>query len=274
VLCEQVLRIRFFNHSQLICYICFALSVYYSPVRGLERPFSNDQITTTLLHILLVVYFCALCAVSLSARQLIAVLVPYWLLQIGLASLWFYVGLVDPATSGGVVLPGRSTSLDSRRYCPACRKVIVNYDHHCSFLNCCIGQRNYAQFYLLTMIGTTLYTLQVVIGIITLTVWLNKEQLASVFGSDSAGYIAWGVFIGVSACVGASFISLCSFHTYLIGLGKGTYDYIVETQLKREARRHAKREKLSTAPKADLLKEARAEDAHLKRDRVADSSVP
>jgi hypothetical protein len=124
------------------------------------------------------------------------------------------------------------------------------------------------------MIGTTLYTLQVVIGIITLSVWLDKQQLASVFGSDSAGYIAWGVFIAVSACVGASFISLCSFHTYLIGLGKGTYDYIVETQLKREARRHATREKLSTAPKADLLKEARAEDAHLKRDRVADSSVP
>src|SRR5690242_1618895 len=81
--------------------VCAAVLLH--AVRGLERPFSRDQLFTTVLHCLLVVYFIALCTRSFAPGELlIAVLVPFCILQLVLFTAFFYVSYVDPAQVGGI----------------------------------------------------------------------------------------------------------------------------------------------------------------------------
>ena len=35
----------------------------------------------------------------------------------------------------------------SSKHCRACAKCTLGFDHHCVWLNCCIGERNYWQFF-------------------------------------------------------------------------------------------------------------------------------
>lgn len=72
----------------------------------------------------------------------------------------------------------------------------------------------------------------------------NSEQK---FGTFTTGAIAWGVHDTVSFVIGASFCSLFCFHTFLIVMKKGTYDYIVEGQAAREAKRKERQAKLKQA---------------------------
>ncbi len=47
------------------------------------------------------------------------------------------------------------------KHCYSCRKCVDGFDHHCPFLNTCIGQRNYAQFITFSAAFETLSLLQV-----------------------------------------------------------------------------------------------------------------
>jgi hypothetical protein len=59
-----------------------------------------------------------------------------------------------------------------KRYCAQCAKTVIGLDHHCSWLNTCIGIQNYVPFISLVTIGFLQMALQVCFGMLTLLLLL------------------------------------------------------------------------------------------------------
>ena len=53
-------------------------------------------------------------------------------------------------------------SRNKSNYCIQCKKMVLGIDHHCTWLNTCIGSKNYILFVTIVIIGTLQMGLQVV----------------------------------------------------------------------------------------------------------------
>lgn len=47
----------------------------------------------------------------------------------------------------------------SSKHCQACKKCVIGFDHHCLWLNCCIGSPNYNQFLALLALSSLLFSM-------------------------------------------------------------------------------------------------------------------
>lgn len=93
-------------------------------------------------------------------------------------------------------------------------------------LNTCISSRNYVHFYLLGVSGSLLYGYMVAIGILVQFL-VDEDDLRDGFGSLVAGRWSWGIFDVMSGWIAFSFVALAGFHSYLLCIGMGTYDWVV-----------------------------------------------
>lgn len=58
---------------------------------------------------------------------------------------------MDPSVPGAATCSCHRN--DANFYCRYCRKSIPGFDHHCTWLNTCIGATNYFYFYSLSVSG-------------------------------------------------------------------------------------------------------------------------
>lgn len=113
------------------------------------------------------------------------------------------------------------------RYCGLCYKNSPGLDHHCTWLNTCIAESNYEAFYCLVVSATCQTLLQTVIGILMCTLWQSEVKANAAEGWDQA--VIALLWIHNAACLSLtnSFVLLAGFHTYLLRVGMGTYDFIL-----------------------------------------------
>lgn len=132
---------------------------------------------------------------------------------------WLVCTTMDPA-------PPQQTTPADARYCRLCKKSVPGLDHHCMWLNTCIGSCNYPAFFILAWAGTLQHACAVAfcVAVATSTAWgrqsppLTDGEYAHLAIAAACGAI------GV-ACFGA----LATFHTYLRCFrGIGTYEWLVE----------------------------------------------
>lgn len=126
------------------------------------------------------------------------------------------------------------------RYCSVCAKNTLGMDHHCLWLNCCIGRCNYRSFLAVLVSVVFQMLLQVVFGLLALVegaIRHNKTYLnaARQFSGEDLYIleILLAADIIVSATAFVFLASLLLFHVYLIHCRKiSTYEWVVRRRYK------------------------------------------
>lgn len=116
------------------------------------------------------------------------------------------------------------------RHCLLCCKCVHKFDHHCRWLNNCIGEANYKSF--LVCVGS-LFALNVLHACLLLAGWIHfrscgelEDALEGSAVASCAGYHAVGA-LNLLVCAAAGLLSgqLVWLHWYLAGKGLTTFDY-------------------------------------------------
>ena len=199
-------------------------------VRGCAAPFSREQLfatslqlcTTALTLAFLGVYACG--GGGGGAGACAAPLVLYSTAAVVVLACWSYCVFTDPAQPGGVRCARMAATQAETRWCRACGKSVPGLDHHCPWLNTCVGTRNYVFFLALVFTAVAQHTLGVLAAVLTPTVWFAPGVAPFSVVSPAV----FGAIVGVLAVTGlAAFGSLAAFHVYLLSVGLGTFDWMV-----------------------------------------------
>eukprot|EP00747_Dinoflagellata_sp_TGD_P073411 gnl/TRDRNA2_/TRDRNA2_157887_c0_seq1.p1 gnl/TRDRNA2_/TRDRNA2_157887_c0~~gnl/TRDRNA2_/TRDRNA2_157887_c0_seq1.p1 ORF type:complete len:360 (+),score=22.37 gnl/TRDRNA2_/TRDRNA2_157887_c0_seq1:1-1080(+) len=112
-------------------------------------------------------------------------------------------------------------------HCPSCDQCVLRFDHHCPFVNNCIGQRNYAYF-----IGFTTCVCLLAVMVLPVVFWycFNDEALVEDVAALTGGGmqpVVWGVAIlGGLVCLAALLsFGLWLYHVFLIVTNRTTKEY-------------------------------------------------
>ncbi|CAD8088791.1 unnamed protein product [Paramecium sonneborni] len=133
---------------------------------------------------------------------------------------------------------------EQTKHCKNCDICCQGFDHHCKWINNCIGNLNYKLFIL--MISSTLllfiYTMFIYIYIIVLyqtnydTLVINNELQSFHFTNDNdlnVKYLLSIIMLTDSSFIVILLLQLLIFHIYLIIIGQTTYDFIIQHQFKK-----------------------------------------
>lgn len=149
-------------------------------INGFSKPYSREQKSTWVLWSLCTIAFYIGTVIALwddkYKTELITCLTIYSVLVITFLILWYLVETIDPAEPGGIPCVCMSKTQSQKHYCTLCYKHVQGLDHHCMWLNTCIGKRNYPIFFALITFGTIQFGAQTLVNILIFLDWRFKDE--------------------------------------------------------------------------------------------------
>ncbi|KAL0718992.1 hypothetical protein Bca4012_068315 [Brassica carinata] len=131
----------------------------------------------------------------------------------------------------------------SSKHCRRCDKCVVGIDHHCKWLNNCVGRKNYITFVSLMTACLLWLIIEAAVGIaVIVRVFADKkrmeteivDRLGSSFSrAPLAAVVGVCTVVTIPACYHLS--QLLFFHMLLIKKGLTTYDYLLAMRAMSEA---------------------------------------
>jgi hypothetical protein len=134
---------------------------------------------------------------------------------------------VDPAyqmcRKCGLARPPRT------HHCGICRKCIHQMDHHCPWINNCVGANNFRYFYL--------FLVNVSIGCFLFAVMRYRLFYGLVFLDQQVEYpVSFTLAYLICSLLGIVLLGMTGWNTYLIGSAQTTIEYYHNQDMKEEGR--------------------------------------
>ena len=215
-----------------------------SRAHGCKFPFHALQISSWILFSVLVLSFYVLFTPIFPVPILIFLDLLYGVEMIVLVSSAAVATCTDMTVkSVGVDRVGSVTCVfcvrrvpENCKHCRKCQRCVQNFDHHCKWLNNCVGASNYESFFVAVMSAVMLLLTQFGVGVAALVLLGvnpdNTLQRIELFYNQTN--VLWGVFFGLIlaitvlvAIMAGSLLHLLGFHIMLIALKMTTYDYLM-----------------------------------------------
>ncbi len=209
-------------------------------VNGFQRPFTNDQIISWIAEPAAAAVFYLIVAPFTFDGTRTALLTVYSICLVLHIFCWYYCSAKDPAQDGGFYWPCMKEAQKESRYCAVCQKHVKGLDHHCTWLNTCIGKRQYWAFFFLVVIGTFMFWFQSLMIILILTAWRDEqveEKAVDILGSVSTFKILTSLGAVYSLILAISLSVLFVFHIFLQFQGVGTYSWLLDSRSKKMGKR-------------------------------------
>ncbi|KAG6468826.1 hypothetical protein ZIOFF_073519 [Zingiber officinale] len=145
---------------------------------------------------------------------------------------WVSIGNESDVTVGiGGCLKKNRTVLKYSKHCRVCDKCVDGFDHHCRWINNCIGRKNYKRFFILMVFALLLWAVGMLVLILC---FVERRRFSAEIVSKLGSSFSLAPFIIVVAvCTLLAMVAtlpvaqLFFFHILLIKKGISTYDYII-----------------------------------------------
>ena len=110
------------------------------------------------------------------------------------------------------------------RHCRICGQCCLQVDHHCPWTGICVGERNYAPFFLFVVSCALSAFFNIAASVVVILGWIQKLETDqyTLRAVGSIGGLLWFSFVF------ALLVSLLSFHCYLMYKRQTTVEYLRE----------------------------------------------
>ena len=211
---------------------------------GFQRPHNWPQRLAAGGSLLTTGLFCTGTLSLLPAPVLYFASAVYALVTLLTVGMWVHLTACNPTdmTVNGRKWCGHCSLFVNPRswHCRQCQRCVINLDHHCKWLNNCVGEVNYRPFVGLCVVFLGQACLEVTLCSLVVDRLLTEDSVTADLAQARVSSVELAAVFTAVALVAATvrallMIHLMAFHAYLRCQGLTTYTFILQKLRKEQA---------------------------------------